>query len=94
MQNPYQPPRDDPTSAPRAPLGRHVVKWLVASLGALLVTVGALLAVLILPAILVPVVYKSLAGLIAMYAIGAPLAIVAGVASFRATLRQYRDVGG
>jgi membrane protein implicated in regulation of membrane protease activity len=65
------------------------MKWIVASLGALLVTGGAFIAIMIIPALILPVIYTSPMGLVAMYVVGFALAISAGVLSFRATLRQY-----
>jgi hypothetical protein len=65
------------------------MKWVVASVGGLLITGGAFLAIMLIPAVAFPAVYESMVGLVAMYAIGVPLALLAGVSSFRATLRQY-----
>jgi hypothetical protein len=74
---------------PALRLERTIMKWIVATIGALIVTLGAFLAVMMIPVVLFPAVYKSAAGLVAMYCVGIPLAIVAGAASFRATLKQY-----
>lgn len=69
------------------------MKWVVASVGAVVVTAGVFLVVMLLPTVLFPVVYESLGGLIALYAVGGLLAIAAGVSSFRATLRHYAKKG-
>jgi len=71
--------------------GKELMKWVVASLGALLVTGGAFLAIMLLPALLFPVIYSSAIGLVLMYILGFALAISAGALSFRATLRQYEQ---
>lgn len=65
------------------------MRWVVAAMGALIVTIGAFLAIMLIPVVAFPAVYHSTAGLVIMYAVGVPLAIIAGVFSFRATLRQY-----
>jgi DNA-directed RNA polymerase subunit RPC12/RpoP len=41
------------------------------------------------PGLVFPQLYKSVAGLVVLYAVGLPLAITAAVLSFRATLRHY-----
>jgi hypothetical protein len=65
------------------------MKWVVATIGAIIVMGGAFLAVLLLPVAVYPAIYTSTIGLLVMYLLGLTLAICAGVMSFRATLRQY-----
>jgi len=65
------------------------MKWIVATVGAILVTLGAFLGIVLLPVALFPAIYKSMAGVLTMYIVGFTLAIAAGVSSFRATLHQY-----
>lgn len=65
------------------------MKWIVATVGAVIVTIGALLALLLAPALVVPALYQTAIGLVALYVVAFPLAITAGMLSFRATLRQY-----
>jgi hypothetical protein len=69
------------------------MKWVVATVGGLLVTVGAFLAIMLIPSVAYPALYKSMPALVALYVVGVPLAIAAGVLSFRATLRQYAKKG-
>jgi hypothetical protein len=63
--------------------------YIVAAFGALIVLGGAFLGIMLIPAVLFPVIYESIGGLILMYVVGTPLAILAAVLSFRATLRVY-----
>src|SRR5262245_54357477 len=65
------------------------MRYAVATVGALIVIAGAFGAIMLVPAVLFPVIYESIPGLVAMYVIGTPLALLAGVSSFRATLRHY-----
>jgi hypothetical protein len=65
------------------------MKWVIASVGAAIVTLGAFLAIMLLPVAVYPAIYQSFYGLVAMYVVGIPLAITAGALSFRGTLRQY-----
>jgi hypothetical protein len=65
------------------------MKWVTATIGAIVVTGGAFLAVLLLPAAAFPAIYTSMVGVLVMYVLAFALAISAGVMSFRATLRQY-----
>jgi hypothetical protein len=65
------------------------MRWIVASIGAIIVTGGAFIAVMLIPTVLFPAIYSSAIGLVFMYIVGLALAISAGVLSFRATLRQY-----
>jgi hypothetical protein len=69
------------------------MKWVVASIGSLIVFIGAFLAIMLLPVAVIPAVYESIVGMVAMYVVGIPLAFTAGVFSFRATLRQYARKG-
>jgi hypothetical protein len=65
------------------------MKWVVAVVGGVLITVGAFLAIMLIPVVVYPALHNSTAGLVAMYVIGVSLALLAGILSFRATLRQY-----
>jgi hypothetical protein len=90
MDNPYRQPNtrirvSGKGSSPRG----GALKYIVATVGALLVTFGAFVAIMLAPTVLFPTVYESKAGLVVLYMIGIVLALSAGVGSFRSTLRVY-----
>jgi len=88
-QNPYEAPKEENPQKSRRYKGGPV-KWIIATVGALIVTVGAFIGLMLLPVVIYPAIYESVPGLITMYVVCIPLAIAAGVVSFRGTLRQYR----
>jgi hypothetical protein len=89
-QNPYQSP-DVASAAPSSSSkrARMIEKWIVATIGSLLVMILALFAVLLLPVVVYPEIYRSMIGVVAMYIIAIVLALLAAVLSFRGTLRHY-----
>ena len=87
MTIPYKTPEEDTPEKNRT--SRPLYSYFVAAFGALLVLVGAFLGIMMLPVAVFPAIYESVVGLILMYVIGIPLAILASVMSFRATLRAY-----
>lgn len=70
------------------------MRYVVATIGALFVFCGGVLAIMALPLVLFPVIYEHAAGVIVMYAVGIPLAAFGAVLSFRATLRVYQKPAG
>jgi hypothetical protein len=70
------------------------LKYVTATIGALLVVFGAFLALMLIPVLLLPSLAESKAALIALYAVSIPLAIAAGVVSFRSTLKVYAKKEG
>src|SRR5262245_35695338 len=70
---------------------RPFYAYIVAALGALFVLGGAFLVIMLIPTVLFPAIYESIVGVILMYVFGIPLAILASVLSFRATLRAYSN---
>jgi hypothetical protein len=87
--NPYVSPTEEPRCVKRASRASMLAKWITAVVGSLIVMAGALLAIVLVPAAFYPELYTSAIGLAALYVAGTLIAIVAGVLSFRATLRQY-----
>jgi hypothetical protein len=87
MTNPYASP--DENDRGERVSRRPIYAYVVAACGAILVFGGALLAVMLLPLTVYPAIYKTIFGLIAMYVIGVPVALLASAISFRATLRAY-----
>jgi hypothetical protein len=65
------------------------MRYIVASVGGLLVTGGAFAGIMMLAVALHSDVFETSPGLVAMYIIATPIAILAGVSSFRATVRHY-----
>jgi preprotein translocase subunit SecY len=80
--------RDHPASVRKQ---RPFYAYIVAALGALFVLGGAFLAIMLIPTVLFPAIYESIAGVVLMYVVGVPLAILAAALSFRATLRAYSN---
>jgi hypothetical protein len=70
------------------------MRYVVAIVGGFLITLGAFVGIMMLVVVVYPSVFTTIAGLVAMYIIVVPLAILAGVSSFRATLRYYRRQDG
>jgi hypothetical protein len=89
--NPYRPPAAPvgPELARRPPVGRPL-KYVVATVGALLVSFAVFVLPMIVAVFVHPDIFKTPSGLIAMYVIVVPIALVAGASSFRSTLRAYR----
>jgi hypothetical protein len=65
------------------------VKYIVAAVGSFIVFVGTFLAVLMGPIVISTNLYKSMAFIYSLYAVGVPLAILTAVLSFRSTLKYY-----
>jgi hypothetical protein len=65
------------------------MRYVVASVGGLLIMAGAFAGIMMLVVSLYPDVFKTISGLVTMYIIVIPIAILAGLSSFRATLRHY-----
>lgn len=81
--NPYQSPQADSEPAK----GPSITTWVTATVGALLVLLGAFIALQLLGVFLVPWAYQSATGVVVSYLVTVPLAIAAAVLSFRATVR-------
>jgi hypothetical protein len=65
------------------------MKYVFATICAILIFVGALAGILFFSFKIYPAIYDSTAGLVSMYVLGVPLAILAAYSSFRATVRTY-----
>jgi hypothetical protein len=70
------------------------MRYIVAGLGGLLVMIGAFVGIMMLTTVIFPEIFEEASGLILMYILVIPVAILAGVSSFRATLRHYTQKDG
>jgi hypothetical protein len=84
--NPYQTPNVQPDgNDPRS----SIIKYIVATVGALLVFLGALAALTFAVGALMPMLTSHFAVVLPVHAMALIGAILAAIASFRGTLRTY-----
>lgn len=86
--NPYRSPLTGNRAEPRKSHG--VATLLTASVGAVIVFVGAFVVLQVIGVFLLPWAYQSTMGIAVSCLVTVPLAIAAAVGSFRATLRSAK----
>jgi len=67
------------------------MKWFTAIVGGFIVWGGAMTAVLLIPAAVVPQLYDSVSFVIGLWVVAVPLGIYAGYYSFRSTLKNFDE---
>jgi uncharacterized membrane protein YdfJ with MMPL/SSD domain len=70
------------------------MKYVTASVGALIVFCGASAAIVLLPYLIVPDWYENMFVVVAIIGVAIVLAALSATLSFRATLRTHQNTGG